>query len=524
MSSLARWAGDLLAHLLERGSDMAAKKKAKKSARKTTVQLSSQKTKDRARVLIAMRDRVIPPPKDLPEKVERFRNDPQFSFAIRVLLSLVKSRPLVVKFEGMEEDDRTEVLTQNIQKMWRRSIRHVFEAVEWGRAALEWRKSYDSANDLQLISFVGYLPYQWTTPYFDPYGQLDFMRVGEDKLDENNEPLYIDIQSGSLWLSTIDASPEYPVGKSRYLGAPERVLAERESNYDNRSKWYRKHAVGISVAKAPGSYTEGDDSYQNYGTKGEQDMQGRIEDPIQDLQALLEQVDGGGVVIMPSGQFLPEDGGGQKYEFQDVAQVKDSTPIENRNQTLDIEALRSLGIPENSLTLTDVGSLAASKTYLQVLWDVAQEILEQLVEAYQKQVVNKLAWANFGSSVTMTLSTPPIGDSTEEDARALVKQIIAAPQLNPLIVAGFVDFAKLLELSGIPAGGDLAAAMQKVESLAAPPAAPARFSARLEAAPAPPTPPGEEELLSSLNDKLKVIRQQVADLLDAGETVEQRHL
>lgn len=505
---------------------MAAKKKTKRP--KHTVQLASKKDqKMRSRVLLAMRDQVIPPPKDLPEKVERFRQDPQFSFAIRVLLSLVKGRPLVVKFEGMDEDDKTEVLTQNIQKMWRRSIRHIFEAVEWGRSAMEWRMGYDQTNDLQLITYVGYLPYQWTTPYFDPYGQLDFMRVGEDALDENGEPKYVDIGSGSLWISTIDATPEHPVGKSRYLGAPEKVLLERESNYENRSKWYRKHAIGISVAKAPPAYTEGDNSYRNLGTREEQELNGDLEDPIRDLQMLLEQVDGGGVVCMPSGQFLPEDGGGEKYAFQDVAQVKDSTPIENRNQTLDIEALRSLGIPENSLTLTDVGSLAASKTYLQVLWDVAQEILDQLIEAYQKQVVNKLAWMNFGPDVTLTLSTPPIGDSTEEDARALVKQIVVTPQLNPLITAGVVDLAKILEVSGMPVTGDVAAAMEKVQALAAPPAAPARFSARLETGsttPTPPTPPGKEDLLASLNERLKEVRRQTAELLDAGGTVEQRDL
>ena len=116
-------------------------------------------------------------------------------------------------------------------------------------------------------------------------------------------------------------------------------------------------------------------------------------------------------------------------------------------------------------------------------------------------------------------------DSTEEDARALVKQIVVSPQLNPLITAGVVDLGQLLEVSGIPVTGDVAAAMEKVQALAAPPAAPARFSARLEAgSTAPPTPPGEEDLLASLNERLKEVRRQTAELLDAGGTVEKRHL
>lgn len=479
---------------------------------------------NRSRVLVAMRHKVEPEPTDMAERVESFRDDSEFSFGIRVFRSLISTQRLSIDIEGDVDDGMANRLRENLEFAWYRSLRHALDALEYGRSIIEWRARYRESEGIVLVDYVGYLPYEWTKIILDEKGIVTHIRVGDDgEYDESGRPKWVDLPSGSVWLVTINDTPKKPFGESIYEGAPTKLLKIRHEQEENENKWYRKNAIGIGVAKAPRSYNANSDAnaggYGNYGTVGETDASGNNDDPMEDLKRMMEDIDGGGIAVVESGNYSSDDGGGELYQFVSMPQVNDSSAIEARRKSLDDKAFRSLGIPERAITLDEDGSRAASQTHLQVLWDVAQGFADQILESFQSQIANKVAFANFGSAARLSLSLTPIGDTTESELKEIVKAIVLSPSPSPLVTSGVVDFEEMLGQTDIPVGQNASEALAKISTQPSPAFGPSQFST-----PNPPIPPDEHTLEQALLERINRRREELLEALSEESKRDRRRL
>jgi hypothetical protein len=260
---------------------------------------------------------------------------------------------------------------------------------------------------------------------------------------ENGQTL---LEPARSWWFALDPTTTEPHGRSRYLGAPYEVWKARRQLDEQERIWYAKFAIGHGIARAP------EHADLPVGPASAEEAV----DPMESLRRELASIESGGILILssrayPDGRYL--------YDYRESEGQRDSKPLEQRRQMLDVAALRSLGIPERAITQDDrSGSRSVAQVHLEVLYRTCEGILDQLVTSFQRYVVRKAVEVNWnsGSTPTFRMTYRPLGvaamPSPAEEHGPLARQILLAPELPPLIRTGEVDLDPLLASAGLTRG------------------------------------------------------------------------
>ncbi len=396
--------------------------------------------------------------KGIEKLVDEIESDEQFFLGYLTLKSLVESAKVSIEVEG---DSRAQTLADNLMAKFKEALPHACRAIGFGRAAFEkWYAGYDAETGQNHIGGLEPLPYSLTSMVVaggEYYGcELKVKITAENG---NNEVVVETIPARGSWWFALDPTPEQPQGKSRYLGAPEKVLERRQKLNDSWEIFGGRAANGLTVAKAPTEYpTSG---ITTKGDVGEVNVYGEPENPITDLVNSLTMAEDGGIVGVSSA--VDPEKGTPLFEVLTQPVQSSADPLKALQSKEDDAALKSLGIPPKALdNNTGVGSYAQAETFMKPLLSTVEGILSQIVSSYQKQVVDDATAVNFGKSAKLTMVWQPLSEDRTAFVLEIVKGIVASPALSPLVAYQALDLGKLFEISGLPTGQDFAGAMAKI--------------------------------------------------------------
>ena len=380
--------------------------------------------------------------------VDSIEQDYQFKLGYLVIESLVKSAPISIEIETLDpgrDQSRAEVLVDNLEAVWSQALPSAIRAFAYGRAAFEKTYRFDRANGVYLVADLDYLPPEYTELVLDGDGCFAGVKLAVGKESTLLEP-------SRAWWFALDPTATEPHGRSRYLGAPFDVWKERRQLEEQERIWYSKFAIGHGVARAP-ERVEPLPPYQASGNKTLDDGSG-TNDPMEVLRHELASIESGGILILSSRTY-PD--GTPLYDYKESEGQRDSSPLEQRRQMLDVAALRSLGIPERAITQDDrSGSRAMAQVHLEVLYRTCEGILDQLIASYQQYVIRKAVEINWPENrrPSFRMRYRPIGDAsttTNEDANAaLARKLVSDQRLPDLSQSNVVDIGRLLTGAGIP--------------------------------------------------------------------------
>lgn len=350
-------------------------------------------------------------PSGLAALVESIESDYQFKFARLVIEALILSVDVqIVVPEGA--DARAVALAKNLQQRWAEYLPNALRCFAYGRAAFE--KSYEPTPGLTLLSGLDYLPFHLSELSLDESGNFTgIILKGKDK-----EPIPLPPES-SLWVA-LDPTVTEPYGRSRYLGAAKAVFDKRQRLDKNEQIWDGRHAIGQGKARVPDP------------TPGEAEQQGTK--PADVMAASIQEMESGGYLILSNQQTTNAAGdptGAYEYDITFSEGLKDGTPLIQRRQQLDDAVLRSLGSPERATTQnSDVGTNAMAESHQLVLYATCDGVLSQIINAFQKWVIDKLEVINWpdqrpGIKVVWT----GLRQRAEEEAKA--KASAPAPSPSP---------------------------------------------------------------------------------------------
>lgn len=394
-------------------------------------------------------------PRGVAELVKRMREDEAFAFGIKIINGIIKT--IQVTFEPAD-DDASKAVAENMEEHWYAHLSEMLEAIEYGRAAFEKVYRWDFQRSLHLLDSLDYLPYELTKMDLDK-GEFRGVCVGAGESAVHLGP------EASWWLA-INPTPLEPHGKTIYLPAPYEVWKQRREHDRRENIWYKRFSIGRGVAYAPaqamGSPVTG------RGDIGEVDESGQPIDPMLATKRALQEIEAGGDLVLPSSR---DESGQKHYEYTPAQDLKDGAANENRRRMLDVMALRSLGIPERSITQdSTTGARAVADAHVKVLHDTCEDYAAQIIASFQSNVIDPAVMANGCGPIV--LNWRPLGDKSEGRIDEIVRAALAAPQPSSLITEGVIDFPKMVEAAGIPLGPDPLGALQRAKAPAAAPAQP----------------------------------------------------
>lgn len=386
-------------------------------------------------------------PNSIVKLVESIEQDYQFKLGYLVIESLAKSATVNIHVEQLPDSidrSRVDALVGNLREAWTQALPSAMRSFGYGRAAFEKTFRFDASTGLYFIADLDYLPPEYTELVLDDQGSFAGI-----KLEVGDESVLLDAPRS--WWFALDPTATEPYGRSRYLGAPFDVWKARRQLDEQERIWYSKFAIGHGIARAPDRV----DSLPPYQTGNKAaSSESDTNDPMEVLRRELTAIESGGILILSSRTY-PD--GTPLYDYTESEGQRDSGPLEERRQMLDVAALRSLGIPERAITQNDKsGSRAMAQVHLEVLYRTCEGVLDQLIASFQQYVIRKVVEINWpdGKRPVLRMQYRPIGDvstTTEEYANAeLARKLVAEQDLPALAHSPFVDINRLLASAGIP--------------------------------------------------------------------------
>lgn len=366
---------------------------------------------------------------EISRMAEKMLDDPQFAFALRVLVANCNAIR-VTWTPTVEGNQRADDLAEHTDKLWRRTRRDLGELIKHGRVAYEKVHKYNKATQNLEIRKLVPLPYDETEMQLDESGNFSGIELSGGK-----QP--VELEAWKSYWTALDATPTRPHGRSRFLGAPHEVFKERREVRELRKEFLRRFSMGLAKA--------------HVNPTGKDPQTGQPFNNMERVGREWENARAGGIFVMsnkpgPSGAGFAED-------IEMFPEPKGSGPLDATLDTLAVDVLRSLGMPEKTIMEgSAVGSYALVTQQMLILNSVCEEIVEQDSENFQEYVADKQAEDNFPESEGveiqgnfLRLSEAPTGLVAE-----LVQSLLSHPELVGAILQGLVDIPALLESAGIP--------------------------------------------------------------------------
>lgn len=371
-------------------------------------------------------------PRGVAEMVERMRDDYQVVLAESVITSNIRATPVTIAVEN-GGDSRAEALVESLQRLWDRSLSDMLDCFAFGRQAFEKVFEYEPKTGINTIRKLEPLPFRQTEMRLNTDGSYDGLTLkgrGES----------IDLSADETWWLALDPTALEPHGRSRFAGAPYRVWVSRDHAFKLRKKFVERFVIRGGTARVP---------------TGQQDEDGEIRDPYEQMENALESLYAGGSLMLPGekdrdGEYL--------WQFQE-AEVRglDPTPIDSVIDGLDVEQLRSFGIPEKTVIEGEsVGSFAMVSQQMLLLLAAVEEVLAQIVESFQRYVVDKLISLNWlRNAPTITVTFPSLTKRPDSAISRLAETLLTNQQFLEAVLAGGIDVREVLEQVGLPVTDEL---------------------------------------------------------------------
>lgn len=318
--------------------------------------------------------------KSIGKLVDEVERDYQFKLGYLTIEALITSVDVtILPPEAYRADRRAMTFAGNMQTIWNATLPHAIRAFAFGRAAFEKVYTHDDAASLILLQSLNFLPFENTEMKIDDLGAFAGIKLKGHAKDP------ITLEPNESWWMALDPTAIEPHGKSRYLGAAQEVLRSRQRLWQLMRVWYNRFSVGEGVGRFP--EPEG------------AEKQDPAEHPRQKMINVLEAAESGAVILLSSEQYVNADGtpnGKYKYDFTPSAGLRDGSPLDTRQTRLDAAALRSIGVPERSVTQdADTGSYAMAEAHMQVLFATCDGVLDQIAASFEKYVIQKLEGMNW---------------------------------------------------------------------------------------------------------------------------------
>lgn len=381
-------------------------------------------------------------PKGIDELSSEMQKDHIVSLADRVFRAVAKTAKVTVTVDGGDEvsfeSQRQQLLAEQLDSLWWKSLSSIMDFVSKGRVAYEKVWAASPTVSLRFIQSLDPLPHNKTELQLTKEGHFDGIKLKsgrKDVKDVHLEPAY------SWWLA-LDPKPLEPHGTSRYLGAPFERWKNRREALQLRDIFMRRLMLGGGVIKVPEPEELGE-------------IDGQPVDTFAAAASAHEARQAGGCAIVSS-EFREDGSPLWDYSAYDTT-VADSAPIIQLIDALDAEQLLAFGIPPKTIIEgSEVGSFALVTWQVLILYSVVDDILSQAVDSYQGYVVDKVAEANWRNSPPFAVSYTPLMDRPDDMAAEIVKAWLTSPQLSPLVLSGAVDVEAILEAVGIPVSSEIA--------------------------------------------------------------------
>lgn len=380
-------------------------------------------------------------PEGVYELVGSMRDDYQIVLAEQVLRANAQQARVTV-VPSVQGDARADALAQSLTDLYWAKLRSMLEFVAYGRVAFE--KVYEYKDGLTVLS-LRELPYEYSSLIIDDNGSFGGIQVS------NKSGRKVTLMPEYAWWLALDATPLQPHGRSRFLGAPQKVWQDRQHVRCLLKTFSRRFALGSGIIRAPQTFKDPlNPDGPEISTAGY----------IQDQYSSLEN---GGLLMVPNDRVAKTDGspGDYLWDVQRLeVQVRDGRPILDIVDAMDAQQLLAFGIPPKTVMEGDaVGSFALVTQQMLMLLAVVEEIVSQLVESYQKYVVDKCAQINM-QGVDFTVNFTPLTERPDDLANEIVKAWLTNSALSPIIEQGLVDVVAILESSGVAVSQDAAKKFQ----------------------------------------------------------------
>lgn len=369
-----------------------------------------------------------PEPRHVGELADKMRLDYQVKLAELTLGANIQAASVTISVEG---DDRARLLTEHLQQLWDASLPSMLGAIAEGRVAFEKVWDYHASANLSYIRKLEPLPFAPTRLRLTARGAFD----GIDLQCDGQHALVIP-PDNSWWLA-LDPSPIAPHGRSRFLGAPLQVWKERREAIRLRQVFLKKLVVSGGVAHVPDEL---------------QLENGQSVDVFAETARAYNEWLAGGLMIFPNTR---DRDGRYAFDYTDLPHTLDPAPLDSHIDGLDQEQLQSFGVPPKTvLEGASTGSHAMVSQQMLTLFAVCEDILKQFEASFQKYVIDKALQANFPPArmPRIDIDHEPLDRRSASLAEEVVKQVLAAPHLNPLLSSGVINVPDLLRAAGVPLG------------------------------------------------------------------------
>lgn len=386
-------------------------------------------------------------PKNISQLVKAIESDASFLLGYSAIASKVEQ--CEISIEVKSDDPKASKLAKNLEGVWKKSIHHMMRSFAYGRAAFEKVFKVED-NDLVLLSDLDYLPYEITEIQWNE-GCFDGLKVKGGGQEVSLEP------RDSFNLS-LDSTPLEPWGKSRYLGAPQKVLKAKQELEGLTKNYLAKYALGILIGTAPepeekGAFRKGD--------IGEIGNDGMPIDKLGIMATTLDSILSGGSLALPSKCYA---NGKPFWDVRFLESTSKGEPLQAVSDQLDKQALHSLGIPELTLAQgSGTGSYGAASVQAESFQNLVAQILNQFKAAFQKYVIEKLIDENYWTE------RPSLQIVFHDVDKALVvdiaRTLMATNTPSVFATQGALDVERLFQIAKLPIGSGIKQAIETIKEL-----------------------------------------------------------
>lgn len=413
---------------------------AKQTAAQAMVDLrSSVAVTPAARIARIVASNQKPPEGDISKIVAEMRADDIFKLGVQVIRSKIEGAS--VSIDAVEvapgEEAVVESIVGNLRQLWDRVAGKTIEGLEYGHIGFEQVWRWSVAGGYYALADLFAIPFYQSHAVISDDGCFEAVHVGPDEGG-------VTLPRRFVWWFANEEAADNINGTSIYSGGPTKILGLRKTHEEFEKVFISRFSLGTAYGYAPSEPSAG--GRFGKGQSGEINNQAQLRDPMGEFEKAVADVYAGGFLLMAGDR---DKNGNRLFEFNEGRELKDATAIENRGKSLDVRALRSIGIPERSIIQdSDVGTQALAEAHGSILDSVCNGFLSQITASFQRDVIGEAVRIN-GLRSRLEVSFIKIGDRASEQAAQILDGALKSP-VPPSLAMIALDIERLIEGSGLP--------------------------------------------------------------------------
>lgn len=368
------------------------------------------------------------------DEYRKMRSNPTIALARIVATAPIRRAEWTVSSTDDASDEWVKLVQSNLEKLWRATIKNMLYALDYGWAPFEiiWKVN----GGVFEIDHLKHLLVDKTDIEVDEFGEFAGLKQDKVRLGVDKSFVYTyDCESGNLY------------GRPRHENIRETCWKDWNGVAKRREQYMTKIAGTIPMVQ----YPEG----RSLNARGCE------VDNFELAKRVLENLGKGNGVAMPNtfGKFAEDlarsgiDPGSLKAWSIDFLEDKGTHGSEFTENLRHNEQLMMRGwlVPERVATEGQYGTKAESESHTDTAMIVAEFTLEEMIDAVNQQLVNKVLIYNFGQEASGKVWVEQSGLSAADKKyfRQLISNLFSQ-QITPDFVVDMVELDSLLDYGGIP--------------------------------------------------------------------------